>query len=293
MLPLPLPPGERSVSQLLQAPDGNVYGIVPIADGRSRFVRIAGDEVSEVKQIPGLVVPPPKIMANSSDTWNWDFVKQQGYILASNGRLRTYSADGNARDLGQVAGTRPFEEKTGFQLSRALLFTATGEVCTAGENGAIFHYAPGTDTVTKLKAKLPAIVGREPWASLDAAVIAPDGIIYGGTYDGYIFSFDPKTLAVINFGKPFRAQRISALFFRENLLYGIGGGEDDLPHVFCFNPTTRGFTLGGLFTDGITPRLLNYYEPVSACAADAAGNIYFSTTGRLGSLFRWQATTAQ
>jgi len=294
ILPLPLPPGERSVSRLLQAPDGNAYGIVPLAGARWRFLRIAGAEVSEVKQVPGLVMPPAPLMPDGSQAWQWDFTRRQGYVLTSEGRLMSYGADGATKELGQVAGTRPFEEKTGFQLSRTLLLAPGGELYTAGDGGFLFRYTPGAAAAEKLQARLPAIVGREPWASLDAAAIAADGTIYGGTYDGYIFSFNPQTVAVVNFGKPFRAQRIATLFFRDNLLYGIGGGNDDLPRLFCFNTATHGFTLGGLFTHGVTPRLLNYYEPVGANTTDAAGNTYFATTGRLGGLFRWpaSATTA-
>ncbi|HVF10591.1 MAG TPA: hypothetical protein VNA16_07305 [Abditibacteriaceae bacterium] len=293
---VPLPPGERAIAKLLQQPDGNVYGIVPAPDNQWRFFRInkpkaGGTEagtVEMVKAVPDLVLPPKEILANHALPWQWDAARKQGYALTSKGHLLSYRADGTTTDLGQVAGTRPFEEKEeGYQLSRMLLVTPAGDVYTAGDKGALYKYTPGAATVSKLEAHLPAVVGREPWASLDAAVIGPDGLIYGGTFDGYLFTFNPQTGAVTNLGKPFRAQRIASLAFRRGVLHGIGGDDDAMPRVFSFDPATRGFTLGAIFTLGLPERVLNYYEPVGACAADAAGNIYVSTLGRMGNLYLW------
>jgi hypothetical protein len=288
-LALPLPPGERAIARMQMQPDGNVYGLAPAADGQWRLLRITPDKVTPVTIVPGLVMPPAEILLTPDLAWQWDVAREQGYVMASTGRLLIYRADGTTTDLGQVAGTRPFEEKSsdGYQLSRTLVITQAGDVYTAGDKGAIHHYTPGAAAVTKLNARLPAIAGRESWASLDAAVIGPDGLLYGGTFDGYMFTFDPKTETVINHGKPLRAQRIAVLVFREGILYGVGGGEQDIPRTFSFDPVTHGFTLGGLFTHGVKGQGQNYYEPVGACAADAAGNIYVSTAGRLGNLYRW------
>lgn len=289
LLALPLPPGERAIARMLQQPDGNVYGLVPTGDRQWRYLRIgptADGKAVIIDAIPDLVMPPAALLPTADLAWQWDAARKQGYVLTQAGRLVLYRADGATTDLGQVAGTRPFEEEThGYQISRALVLTPAGEVYTAGGNGVIYRYTPEEKGVTKLDARLPAIAGRESYASLDTAVIGPDGLIYGGTYDGYLFTFDPKTGIVLNYGKPFRAQHIPVLIFREGKLYGIGGGAQDFSRVFSFDPATRSFTLGGMFTRAA--KLHNYYEPVRACAADAAGNIYISTTGRLGDLYLW------
>lgn len=289
---VPLPPGERSILKLVLQPDGNVYGIVPAPDNTWRFFRInkpGNNAVEMVKAVPDLALPPKEFLANHDLPWQWDAVRKQGYLLTGKGRLLSYRADGSTTDLGQVAGTRPFEEKEeGYQLSRTLLITPAGDVYTAGDKGALYKYSPGAATVSKLAVSLPAVVGREPWATLDAAVVGPDGLIYGGTFDGYLFTFNPQTAVVTNLGKPFRAQHVAALAIRDGVLHGIGGDEDTIPRVFSFDPATRGFTLGGLFIRGLGDRPLNYYEPIGAAATDAAGNVYVSTSGRIGNLYVWK-----
>jgi len=284
---VPLPPGERAVTRMLRQPDGNVYGLVPLAKGEWSFLRFEPGKAVTIAAIPDLVLPPAELLTTPDLAWQWDAARGQGYVLAKNGHLSRYRADGAITDLGQVAGTRPFEEKSGYQLSRVLVLTPAGEVFTAGDGGAIFHYMPGAATVTKLNARLPAITGRESYASLDAAAFGPDGLLYGGTYDGYLFTFDPKTGNIVNHGKPFRAQRMAALIFRAGRLYGIGGSEQDFPRIFSFDPTTHGFILGGLFTRAA--KMHNYYEPIGDCVADARGNVYISTIGRLGDLYLWAA----
>jgi outer membrane protein assembly factor BamB len=187
--------------------------------------------------------------------------------------------------IGQVAGTRPFE-KDGYQLSHTLVFDHDGNVLTTGKDGALFRYSVASNKLEQLTARLPAVKGREPWASLDAAVLGPDGLIYGGTFDGYIFTFNPKTLEVINLGKPLRQQRLRGLAFSTGRLYGIGGEDDGFCRSFAFDPKTRGFELGGTLrtTDN---KVIT--APVGAMAADKDGNIYIGTTGRLGNLYVWEA----
>jgi hypothetical protein len=289
-LVVPLPPGERSIARLMLQPDGNVYGMVPAPDNQWRYFRVVpgAPSVEMVSSIPDLVMPPAEILANPVLPWQWDAARKQGYYLTAKGRLMSYRADGTNTDLGQVAGTRPFEEKEeAYQLSRTLLVTPAGDVYTAGDKGTLFKYMPGSATVTKLEARLPAVVGREPWASLDAAVVGPDGVIYGGTFDGYLFSFNPQTNTVTIVGKPFRAQHIAALVIRKGVLHGIGGDEDTIPRVFSYDLTTHGFTIGSLFIRGLNERVLNFYEPIGAYVSDATGSVYVSTRSRVGNLYFW------
>ena len=265
---LPFPPGERSVTGLAFGADGMLYGTMEHEDGSApTFFRYdpGGKGVAQ----PAKALPPEAASP---------------YSLSATGALQKRAADGTLGELGQVAGTRPFEPN-GYQVSRALVSDADGNIYTAGKGGAIFRYNPADAKLEALEAHLPAVVGREAWASLDAAVIGPDGLLYGGTFDGYLFTFDPAAGEVVNLGKPLRQQRIQGLAFSGGKLYGIGGEPEGLPRSFAFDPVTRSFELGGTLKSDLG----NIYEPIGAMVADPDGNIYIGVTGRLGNLFMWRA----
>ena len=267
---LRLRPGERSVTRLLIGPDGAIYGEASV-DG--------AEEPRLFRYDPAKGGPPELVDALPQE----DGVS--AYALSATGALQHRLPDGTLEELGQVAGTRPFEPK-GYQISRALFGDADGNVYTAGEGGAIYRYSPQQKKLEALDARLPAVVGREPWASLDAAVLRPDGLVYGGTFDGYLFTFDLETHEVVNLGKPLRQQRIRGLAFSRGKLYGVGGEEEGLQRSFAVDLETRGFELGGTLKSEVQFRHL--YDPVGAMVADEDGNIYLGMTGRLGNLFVWE-----
>jgi hypothetical protein len=244
---LPFPPGERSMEQLQ-----------------------VGDAVASV------------VVGWTSG------IKTHSFSVDREGKLSVGKMAPPARpiDPAEVAGLRP-KEPQGRQISRAIVADADGRFHTAGKDGFLFRWASATTKAEQLTARLPAVQGREPWASLDAAVLGPDGLIYGGTFDGYIFTFNPKTLEVINYGKPLRQQRVQGLAFSKGKLYGIGGEPDGFPRAFAFDPQTKSFQLGGTlkFGPGTYDMIM---EPVGAMVADKDGNIYIGTTGRLGNLYVWE-----
>jgi outer membrane protein assembly factor BamB len=272
---LPLPPGERNVASLYQTSDNRIGGLIT-----GRLMRTFAYD----SQSGRIEMSNPIEILKESDIQKLRVESRYFYAFDEKGALWLMKPGEPRRLLGQVSGTRPFE-KEGYQVSRALVLDADGNVYTAGKDGFIFRYSPKTEKLEQLNARLPAVQGREAWASLDAAVLGPDGLIYGGTFDGYIFTFNPKTLEVVNLGKPLRQQRIQGLAFSKSKLYGVGGEEDGLPRAFAFDPKTRGFELGGTLktTDG---KII--LDPVGAMGADKDGNIYIGTMGRLGNLYVWE-----
>lgn len=286
---LPFPPGERSISQLLIAPDGNVYGTIFVSlEKGTRFFRYDPDDGSldPVDRLPETLIQPTDLLHGTVKAWAWDASRRTGYSLSPMGALQLHHEGEAKENLGQVAGTRP-SERMGYQVSNAFFFDAEGNVYTAGRDGVIYRYSPGKGKLEELEARLPAIKGREPWASLDAAVSGPDGLIYGGSFDGYLFTFNPKTNEVVNLGKPLRQQRIQGLAFSKGKLYGVGGEEEGLPRAFAFDLKTHGFELGGTLTvEGRSA--YHAIEMVGGMVADSHGNIYIGSTGRLGNLYVWQ-----
>ena len=277
---LPFPPGGREVVRMVVF-NGDLVAVVRMTDKSPAFFR-PGDNTSITDELP-IGGKLAEVLVNPNLPLLPMFERQSAFSILDNGKLTELGIFGQITEIGQVAGTRPFEPK-GFQISRAIVQGPDGALYTAGANGAIFKY--DGKKLEKLSASLPAVKGREPWASLDAGVFGPDGLLYGGTFDGYLFTFDPKTLQVVNLGKPLRAQRIRGLAFRGGKLIGLGGDDDGMPRSFAFDPKTRGFELGGAIPDpnGAFPLM----EPIGAMLGLPDGTIYFSTTGRMANLYVWK-----
>jgi len=279
---LPFPPGGREVVRMVVF-NGDIIAVIRMADNAPAFFRPGDNSViSDEVTIGGKLA---EVLLNRDQPLLPMIDRQSAYTILNNGKLAEMGIFGQVTEIGQVAGTRPFEPK-GYQISRAIVQGPDGALYTAGDNGALFKYDPAANKLEKLNAILPAMKGREPWASLDAGVFGPDGLLYGGTFDGYLFTFDSKTLQVVNLGKPFRTQRIRGLAFRNGKLIGIGGDDDGMPRSFAFDPKTRGFELGGAIIDptGANPIL----EPISAMFGLPDGTIYFSTSGRMANLYIWK-----
>lgn len=75
-------------------------------------------------------------------------------------------------------------------------------------------------------------------------MVAPNRLVYGGRFDGYIFTPDLSTITVVNLGKPLRQQRILGLAFQRGKVYGISGEAQGRPRTFASNPQAGGFDLG-------------------------------------------------
>jgi len=279
---LPFPPGNREIVRMIVF-NGDVIAAIRAADNNLVFFRPAGMEYLEDEQFIGGELA--EVLVNPALPLVPDIERQSAYTIVENGKLVRIGLFGPVEEIGQVAGTRPYEND-GYQISRVIAQGPDAVLYTAGANGAIYKYDPAANKLEKLNAVLPAVKGREPWASLDAGVFGPDGLLYGGTFDGYIFTFDPKTNAVVNLGKPFREQRIRGLAFRNGKLVGIGGDDAGMPRSFAYDQQTHGFELGGAIPDPNSNSPL--LEPIGAFLSLPDGTLYFSTTGRLANLYVWK-----
>ena len=105
-------------------------------------------------------------------------------------------ATGKFTDLGVVANKIPEGEKfeKDKMMSRMLVVDQNGNVFASGENGTFFRFNPNAPKreIEELSIRAPAVPGREPWTRVDAFLLDPSGVIYGGTSDGYLFRLDPE-----------------------------------------------------------------------------------------------------
>jgi len=140
-------------------------------------------------------------------------------------------ATGKFTDLGVVseetAGGERFQKDK--MMSRMLVVDQQGMVFVSGENGAFFRFNPKMQKIEKLAVQVPAVPGREPWTRVDAFLLDPSGIIYGGTSDGYLFRPHPLSCSATSLGRRLHHYRIERRVGAESgTLYGVGGDPDEM-----------------------------------------------------------------
>jgi len=195
---------------------------------------------------------------------------------------------GKATDMGVVAETIPFGEKfeKDKMMSRMLVVDGQGAVFASGENGSIFRFDPKTQKLEKLPIRAPAVPGREPWTRVDAFVLDPSGLIYGGTSDGYLFRLDPFHLTVTNLGKALSQYRISGLVLSpDGELDGVGGGQNDMARMFTYAPSSGAYDVLGFVDVNRRPYYTWQAYSIGAMVCGLDGTIYLGEDERISKLY--------
>jgi ligand-binding sensor domain-containing protein len=157
----------------------------------------------------------------------------------------------------------------------------------AGDYGALFHYDPESRKIIQHpQLRLPSEFGREFKTVLDALVLAPDGTMYGGTSDGYIFHFDPETEAITNLGKPIWQYRIRGLTLsRDGDLWGLGGERGGAVRLFVYRLSQGGYENLGLLDVNRSPYYAWLAYEAESMVTGLDGTIYIGEANRISHLF--------
>lgn len=205
-------------------------------------------------------------------------------------------ASGKATNLGVVAETIPFSEKFEKEkmMSRMLVVDAQGEVFTSGEGGSFFRFDPKTQKLEKLSIQAPAVPGREPWTRVDAFLLDPSGLIYGGTSDGYLFRLDPAHLTVTNLGKALSQYRVDGLVRSSGgALYGVGGGKDDMARLFSYEPSSGAYDVLGFVDVNRRPYYTWQAYSIGAMVCGLDGTVYIGEDERISKLYLFYPESGQ
>jgi len=201
---------------------------------------------------------------------------------------------GGFKDLGTIDRKIVFRgpERYWRSLPRALICDNWGNVYTSGTDGELVYYSPRTGKIVTTGEKLPS--DRYPGEDFSYAVAeyfteAENGIIYGGTSDGYLFSFKPgAAIEVLNLGKLRSSRRLRALAAGpDGKLYMMAGERAGaMPcQLFAYDIYKGGFeNLGILIVD----RSPHYYwrgYQFDCMTAGLDGTIYFGESERRSHLF--------
>lgn len=206
-----------------------------------------------------------------------------------NGHFFSYRiGQGRALDHGLVAtvkipGERFENEKA---IGRAIILDEDGVVFTSGEAGHFFRFSPKAQKLERLELTIPGVPGREVYNRVDAWAKGPDGSLYGGSTDGYLFRLDPKRLDVEGLGKPLNQYRIRGLAFAPNgKLYGVGGDDDEMARLFSYDLDGGIYKILGMVDVNHRPYYAWQAYVVDSLIAGLDGTMYIGQAERKSKLY--------
>ncbi len=202
-----------------------------------------------------------------------------GYVVGIGERTGTLFRYGI--ESGEVEVYGPVDDHGLF--SKALVVGWSGAVYGTGALGALWRLPPLGGDVQKLEVRIPSVAGREVRNQADSFALDPrSGLIYGGgTADGVLFVFDPRTETVRSLGKPtcYRGVRGLAVT-NDGRLFGMSGRRGDIAHLFCYEPRTHELRDLGLVASVLEERAFGY--EFSCAVAGRDGQIFFGEHDRGG-----------
>lgn len=197
-------------------------------------------------------------------------------------------------DLGPVDKKIVFHgpERDWRSLPRSLICDSTGRVFFSSTDGILRYYDPHSGKLETTGLKIPGdyyyLQFYEDYAVVEYFAAGPGGLIYGGTSDGYLFSFDPIPMKLVNLGKMRSSRRLRCLSVGLNGKVYIMAGERSASHpcqFYSYDPDQKGFEDLGLL---IVDRSPYYYwrgQQFDAMTAGKDGTIFIGESERRSHLF--------
>jgi hypothetical protein len=132
----------------------------------------------------------------------------------------------------------------------------------------------------------PTVPGRAVYNHIDCWAAGTEDQLYGGTSDGYLFRFDPRTGAMDNLGKPLNQYRIRGLArARNGRLYGVGGDNDEMARLFSYDPARGTFEILGMVDVNHRPYYAWQAYVIDAIAIGGDGTLYLGQSERKSKLY--------
>jgi hypothetical protein len=171
--------------------------------------------------------------------------------------------------------------------SRRLGADRCGRVWGSCGSGQLWTHDPmATEPLRKLEMRIPAAAGRAQHTQASAWAVDPvTRVIYGGTTpDGFLFKIEPGGERIIPLGKPARFSEITCLTVgNDGRLFGMAGAEDDIGHLFCYEPPPGALRDLGIPVSALGAREYGYHY---GCAITGPqGEMYFGQQERVNQLW--------
>lgn len=204
-------------------------------------------------------------------------------------------AGGEFHDRGEIDSEIVFHgpERHRRSLPRTLICDDAGRVYTSSA-GVLMYYDPRSGKIESTGLKIPGesypIHRTATYAVVECFARHSNGLIYGGTSDGHLFSFDPRKNRLKNLGKVRADRRLRSLTIgRDGRVYFVAGERPETSpspcQLYSFDPAQGEFkTLGLLIAD----RSPHYYwrgYQFDSMTTGEDGTIYLGESERRSHLF--------
>ena len=199
---------------------------------------------------------------------------------------------GKFRDLGETNKEVVFHgpERDWRTLPRALVCDDSGRVFTSGSGGFLHCYKPGDRTLTVTDIRIPGeyypVQAYKGYPTVEYFVKDSNGLIYGASCDGYLFSFEPHRMRLSNLGKPRVTRRIRALAIGgDGKVYIIAGERIEPCRLFSYNPQCGVFSDLGVIAVDRSPYYSWRADQFECMTTGPDGTIYMGESDRRAHLF--------
>lgn len=197
-------------------------------------------------------------------------------------------------DLGEIDPNKVYHgpERKWRTLSRALICDDSGKVYISGNKGKLIYYDPETGDLVNTDIEVPGdyyyLQFYQDYTAVEYFAKDSNGLIYGGTTDGYLFSFDTQKMQMNNLGKVRASRRLRCLTIGKDGKVYLMAGERSTTRpcqFYLYDPQLGHFeTLGLLIAD----RSPYYYwrgQQFDCMTTGLDGTIYLGESERKSHLF--------
>ena len=197
-------------------------------------------------------------------------------------------------DLGEIDPQKVYHgpERQWRTLSRALICDDSGRVFMSGNKGMLKYYDPNTGKLVNTDIEVPGdyyyMQFYQDYTAVEYFSKDSDGLIYGGTTDGYLFSFNPKKMQLNNFGKVRGSRRLRCLAVGKDGKIYLMAGELSTTRpcqFYSYNPSSGHFENLGLLIADRSPYYYRRGQQFDCMTTGLDGTIYLGESERKSHLW--------
>lgn len=196
------------------------------------------------------------------------------------------------RDLGETNPDIVFHgpERDWRTLPRALVCDDSGRVFTSGAGGFLIYYRTGDTSITLTSIQIPGeyypVQAYKGYPVVEYFAKAVNGLIYGASCDGYLFSLDPYELKIFNLGKPRATRRMRALTAGvDGKVYMIAGERIEPCRLFSYDLKDCSFSDLGVIAVDRSPYYSWRADQFDCMTTGLDGTVYIGESERRSHLF--------